>query len=308
MCYVSRTEPFAFIGRAEKGEDRDMEESVVKSCKLNLKKKFRLAWMVMAVLFVLVAAVSFVKYARYKSAQGAAVELTLATTNQFNAYQDNYRELIEEIYDFLNPAPVDLRGIGIDFDNSEVRAAARDADRSLGKLLEGLGYDCYYGSDYLRYVGFLDYTRNHSLLPYIAWAVLALVLLLIHLWYAADAKKEMVIQGDRVLCRQGTKTVKEFLVKDVKSVAFAPQKGLVVFGNGIKYRINLLQNAEELKTALMDAIAAAPAEPAALAGGARQAADRMGAAAELKKYKELLDQGVITQEEYDGKKRQLLEL
>ena len=44
-------------------------------------------------------------------------------------------------------------------------------------------------------------------------------------------------------------------------------------------------------------------------GAMRQAAEvQMGAAQELKKYKELLDAGVITQEEFDAKKKQLLGL
>ena len=34
----------------------------------------------------------------------------------------------------------------------------------------------------------------------------------------------------------------------------------------------------------------------------------MNAAEELKKYKELLDKGVITEEEYQEKKKQLLEM
>jgi predicted Zn-dependent peptidase len=35
---------------------------------------------------------------------------------------------------------------------------------------------------------------------------------------------------------------------------------------------------------------------------------QLGVAEELKKFKELLDNGIISQEEFDGKKKQLLEL
>ena len=46
-------------------------------------------------------------------------------------------------------------------------------------------------------------------------------------------------------------------------------------------------------------MAAAPAEPAAAGAGT---------AGELKKFKDLLDSGVITQEELDAKKKELLGL
>jgi predicted Zn-dependent peptidase len=49
----------------------------------------------------------------------------------------------------------------------------------------------------------------------------------------------------------------------------------------------------------MDGMAAAPAEP--VAAGA-------GTADGLKKFKDLLDSGVITQEEFDAKKKELLGL
>ena len=58
----------------------------------------------------------------------------------------------------------------------------------------------------------------------------------------------------------------------------------------------LLANGEELKTAITDGMAAAPAEPAAGGAGTADA------------LKDLLDSGVITQEEFDAKKKELLGL
>ena len=55
----------------------------------------------------------------------------------------------------------------------------------------------------------------------------------------------------------------------------------------------LLMERQEKKKAAPVVVAAAPAP---------------GGAAELKQYKELLDSGVISQEEFDAKKKQLLGL
>ena len=60
-----------------------------------------------------------------------------------------------------------------------------------------------------------------------------------------------------------------------------------------------------------DGSASAPAyAPASTAAytPASSANTNIGVADELKKYKELLDSGVISQEEFDAKKKQLLEL
>jgi predicted Zn-dependent peptidase len=57
----------------------------------------------------------------------------------------------------------------------------------------------------------------------------------------------------------------------------------------------------------MDSIAALPTENIVAATEIKQEI-QPSSADELKKYKELLDSGVITQEEFDAKKKQLLGL
>ena len=95
-------------------------------------------------------------------------------------------------------------------------------------------------------------------------------------------------------------------IKDIKSVELASMKGLMIRGNGFKYKINLLNNAEELKTTIMDSLANLPAESIATTEIKQEILPSN--ADELKKYKELLDSGIITQAEFDAKKKQLLGL
>lgn len=284
-----------------------MNENVISSKKINLSKKIKLAWAIVAVVLVLVSVFSFIKYSGYKKAQEAAVSFTLISTSKFNSYKDDYNKMVEKMYDFYNPTRMNVTVNGIKIDNSDVVSSARDADKALGKLMKEAGYDCYYGSKYLEYIGFVDYTTNETLIPWIVWGFLAVVMLFVNLWCSADAKKQMIIDSDRIICKNGKKTTKEFLVKDVKSVEFASLKGLLVRGNGIKYKINLLANADEIKTTIMDSIAALPTENIVAATEIKQEI-QPSSADELKKYKELLDSGVITQEEFDAKKKQLLGL
>ena len=274
-----------------------MNENVIISKKISLSKKIRLAWAIIAVILVLVSVFSFIKYSGYKKAQNAAVTFTLLSTDRFNSYKDDYNLMVEEMYDFYNPV----------FPNAAVVFSAHAADKVLGELMTEAGYDCLYGSKYLEYIGFVDYTTNETLIPWIVWGFLAVVMLFVNLWCSADAKKQMIIDSDRIICKNGKKTTKEFLVKDVKSVEFASLKGLLVRGNGIKYKINLLANADEIKTTIMDSIAALPTENIVAATEIKQEI-QPSSADELKKYKELLDSGVISQEEFEAKKKQLLGL
>ena len=284
-----------------------MNENVISSKKINLSKKIKLAWAIIAVILVLVFVFSFIKYSGYKKAQEAAVAFTMISSDKFNKYKDDYNKLVEEMYDFFNPTYTNFTYNGVKFNNSDVVDSARDADKALAKLMKEAGYDCYRGSEYLEYIGFVDYTTNETLIPWLVWGFLAIVMLFMNLWYSADNKKAMIIDADRIICKNGKKTTKEFLVKDVKSVEFASKNGLLVRGNGIKYKINLLENAEELKSTIMDSIAALPTENIVAATEIKQEI-QPSSADELKKYKELLDMGVISQEEFDAKKKQLLGL
>ena len=81
-------------------------------------------------------------------------------------------------------------------------------------------------------------------------------------------------------------------------------KGLKIKGNSIRYRIDFLSNSDELKSYIMDYVSEYKIENPVTNSNNNQPSQ----ADELKKYKDLLDSGIITQEEFDAKKKQLLGL
>lgn len=269
-----------------------MNENVVSSKKINLTKILMFAWIAIAVILVAVTIFSIISYSTYRKGQEKAIEILLETTDRFDGYRN--KTLIEKMYSVLNPR----------YSSSyEVYETAHELDKALGRLLTEEGYDCYLGSYYLQHIGFWDYTIYQTVIPWIIWGSLTVVILILTLCIVFDSKKSMLIYQDKIICKRGKKTIKEFLVKDIKSVEFAPIKGLLVRGTGIKYRINLLKNAEELKTTIIDSITILPAESIITTTEIKSSN-----ADELKKYKDLLDAGIITQEEFDAKKKQLLGL
>lgn len=89
-------------------------------------------------------------------------------------------------------------------------------------------------------------------------------------------------------------------MKLFSSVAVATSSG--------KIKFYLLENREDVYQTISNAIAniETPIAPIAEINNKQNSSFAGSAADELKKYKELLDSGIITQEEFDAKKKQLL--
>ncbi|MBP3329318.1 MAG: SHOCT domain-containing protein [Clostridia bacterium] len=119
--------------------------------------------------------------------------------------------------------------------------------------------------------------------------------------YLDGKKKSIEIVEDSIVCKKGSKTKKQFMVRDIKSISFSGIKGLKIIGSGIKYNINLVKNREEIKNTIMSMIAESN-QNTNIISAYDNSADT------LAKYKDLLDSGAITQEEFDAKKKQLLGL
>lgn len=284
-----------------------MEEKVV-SKKISLKKKFILLWIVAVAVLVLVFAMVRADFSAYMDGQDKAIAFTLATTKRFDSYKNDREKMVENMYDFFHPHYISFTYEGYKYDNSDAIDAAHDAARALSDLMEKAGYSRYSGTYYLKYTNFGDYVveRSSSRAPFIACGIAMFLILVINICYAVDAKNVMIIDGDRIVCYKGEKTKKEFLVKDIKSVEVAFLKGLRIRGNGVKYKINLLANGEELRSTIMALVSAKAAEATVVTEIKQEAP--ISNADELWKYKELLDSGVITQEEFEAKKKQLLGL
>ena len=282
-----------------------MAEKNLSSKKIKYGKRLRIAWLAVGIIFLLITILSMVQYISYKKGQDLAIELTMAVTSQFDNKKDNRVALINAIYKFYNPEYYYNSFVGIG--NWDVLDAARDADHALAKLMTEAGCECSYGSYYLEHTGFVDFAINKSKIPYIIAAGLLVILLLLNILYMLNQKKSMTIAEDRIICRNGAKTTKEFFIRDITCVDQASFKGILIRGNNIKYKINLLENADELKAAFLNKLAEYQAQVTADKNEVN-AVNQRSTVNEIKKYKELLDAGIISHEEFDAKKKQLLDL
>lgn len=287
-----------------------MDEMIIKSQKVKMGKKIILLSCVLVVLLAILTVVAVSKFQIYKEYQEVAVSLLLGFSDEFDEYEDDYNKMVEEMYDFLEPTYLSLTINGVKINNQDVIDTAREADKALGKLMTEFGYSCYAASTYLEYTEFFDYFFNCRYgdvytikIAFERCGALLVIVLLLNLAYASY-NKELVIDGNTILCKKGKKTAKQFMIKDVKSVQNKSLKGIKISGNGVRYSIILVKNRDEIKQAIMDKVTA-------LAERAEQNLNVVmnnTSAEDIKKFKELLDSGVITQEEFEAKKKQLLGL
>lgn len=121
--------------------------------------------------------------------------------------------------------------------------------------------------------------------------------------YAAT-KNNVFYLSDKRFYYQKAKIVKEAALEEV--VAYTIKNGSVEIQTQIeKFTVKYLENISEFTAAWKNLNMEKTQKESASA--TNQAAN-YGSADELKKFKELLDSGVITQEEFDAKKKQLLGL
>lgn len=244
-----------------------MENYVLKSKKIKFDKFFKFTKIIVVLLIVATLAISIFQYTNYLQMQSRAVELMKATSDEYDNYSGSYSELVEEMYFDLNPSyrsggSVYIDGYGaIEYgDNSGVVAAARDADLALGKAL--LGDDWFYdsGSKYLQFTGITGYFEFYFwqfgalddngllLISSIISFSLFIIYLILVLLYKMIVNKEIFITDDNVICKTKGKNKKQFMIKDITSVESIFLKGLKFTGNGINHSVLLVQNAEEIKT------------------------------------------------------------
>lgn len=265
----------------------------MKSEKLDLKKRFKIIWIILATILLISILITLIPYSKYKKGQNFAVATMLLTTNEFNEHIDNKKELVKEMYKYFNRKyPKPNYSYGIDY--SEVIESVGKAERTLRKILEGAGYDeGIRASHYLEYTNYFDYYIYKNYVFIVFYAIVCSIALIINICYILSRKEEIIINDNTIIYKKFNNKTKQFIIKDITSAETTILKGLKITGNGIKVKTRLLKNNEELKDYIINLIS-------------NNKNSSLSIADELEKYKKLLDSGAITQEEYDKKKKNLL--
>lgn len=159
------------------------------------------------------------------------------------------------------------------------------------------------------YSGALDYAFS-------SWAVktaftilfaggggLALLSLLAYAWLHSFS---ISVTDKRIFGKASFGKQVELPVDSVSAVSTGAFKGIAVATSSGRISFLLIKNRDEIHEAISQLLV--DRQNSQKEVPAQAAAAPASAAEELKKYKELLDIGAITQEEFDNKKKQLLDL
>lgn len=132
---------------------------------------------------------------------------------------------------------------------------------------------------------------------------LILIALLLYFWMGNCS---VVVSDKRVYGKTAFGRRVDLPMDSISAVGLGAFKSITVATSSGKNKFLFIRNRDSIHAAINDLLVKRQPKQAAATPVVQQAAQ--SAADELKKYKELLDSGVITQEEFDAKKKQLLGL
>ncbi len=270
----------------------DNQSTNVKSVRISRRELIVISWGIIVGVISLLLYLGFSAWNKYYEGQSAALKI-LGKENAELAYT----------YYFPRSYPEMFGGYVTD----DMVRSARYADDSLGEVLTKLGYECVHGSDYLRYTNPVEYFMQKEIgIIEGKWLIYSIGIVVVLLGimtvsYATD-KREIHLLKDKIVLKTKSGKQEQFSTDSISSVGVTKNKTITLKGNNIRYKITRVKNADEIKNAILQKISLLKGSSTPVVFPERNSAD------ELEKYKNLLDKGVITQDEFDAKKKQLLGL
>ncbi len=285
----------------------DNANVLVRSEKIPQKKKKIIIWIISALLVITTLTFLIIDYSSYKRGQEFGLVSIAAASKAAGLYwvnsNDSYAEQCKDVYNQLNKHTSDITINGVTYDASDVRDSERKMRSSFAHLMEVAGFDRYSSfniANWFKYTNIAEYffgCYSKNVLPICCYIVL-LIAIVFTISVNNEEKKELIIYDSYVLCKINSKESKQLFFEDITNIGIE-KNTLKIAGVGVEFRISNLTNAESMKDVIIEK--------------KKSVQDKLDSsnisnADELKKYKELWDNGVISKEEFDAKKRQLLGL
>ena len=147
--------------------------------------------------------------------------------------------------------------------------------------------------------------KSDGALPYV-WLIIPVFALIAALLYNGWSKIELTVSDKRVYgCAAFGKRV-DLPLDAISAVGTSAFNGIAITTASGAIKFSMMDNCDELHRCVSKLLVERQNKPAAVTTIKQEVPQSN--ADELKKYKELLDMGIITQEEFDSKKKQLLNL
>ena len=154
----------------------------------------------------------------------------------------------------------------------------------------------------------ISYNLGYNSLDDILWPIALVVLLLVWVVYFMVAKNEITVTDKRIFGKAAFGKRVDLPLDSISAVGMGLLSSISIASSSGSIRFSLIKNRDEIHNAISKLLVERQGkEKQATTTTIKQEIPQSNAD-ELKKYKDLLDSGVITQEEFDAKKKQLLGL
>mgnify|MGYP003411848244 FL=1 len=169
--------------------------------------------------------------------------------------------------------------------------------------------------EYLKQTGFKHSVSDEQLasalvksdMDTIRWLFLLVYVVIIVLWLYG-LRTEITVSNKRIYGRNGMGKQVDLPLDSISSVRTSSNKGIKVSSYSGNIKFPFLRSQKEVYEAICGLLVDRQSMPVAPVVPQKESASSVSNADEIKKYKELLDLGIITQEEFDVKKKQYLDL
>ena len=154
---------------------------------------------------------------------------------------------------------------------------------------------------------FMFYAKQSSCYHFLSLIPIPASILIGALIYLALSSYELTVTDKRIFGMVAWGKRVDLPVDSVSATAINPKlKGISISTSSGKISFLVIKNANDLYNVINDLLIAR--QPGKSNVAAESATSKSDEAEQIKKYKDLLDSGIITQEEFDAKKKQLLGL
>ena len=140
------------------------------------------------------------------------------------------------------------------------------------------------------------------------WYIYVVVLVVLVVFYFYFTKMELVVTNRRIYGKAGFGKQVDLPVDSISSVGLGIVNNIIIATSSGKIRFWFINNRSEIHKVVTDLLIERQQKKQVTADRPVIKQEAQSNADELKKYKELLDSGIISQEEFDAKKKQLLGL
>ena len=295
-------------------------KNALKGIKLNRKKTILIAWVFVAIFIAAYFSYLLIGYSKYHKMQVSCSNLMKVSELLAGSdISENEEEFLKTCRNKLSPGAIVYSGGSISKEladsinqsNASLRASAKELFRTVDYPKKWQPSYVFLYRNFAEYsVGQFQFTdhrwNDETIVNIVFFSVMALCfvcVLITQIVNSGHSKQQLSIENGKFFYQSGKK--KDAIeASRITSVVKKPYHGVKITSPGKNITISMLENQIEIVDCITDLINNKKDKDVASVAAV---GEKLSSAQQLKEWKDLLDAGVISAEEFESKKRNLLD-